>query len=196
MFYRARYYDPVLKRFISEDPLGLTAGLNGYRYVDNAPTMATDPDGELPIVPLAIAYARCVAGCMAQAAAGEALFGDIECFDVGDNAKDCALDCLNPFNWGGKAGLGIGKGKPKITKHTQNRHVDRSKYPDKSKFKDPSQLDKNTDRTINKPDRTIDQGDRVRHERDFGRDVGTKGEQTVVVVIDKTTGKVITTFPK
>ena len=103
-FYRARYYDPVLKRFISEDPLGLTAGLNGYRYVDNMPTMATDPEGELPIVPLAIAYARCVASCMAQAAAGEAIFGDIECFDVGDNAKDCALDCLNPFNWGGKAG--------------------------------------------------------------------------------------------
>ena len=101
-FYRARYYDPVLKRFISEDPLGLAAGMNGYRYVDNMPTMATDPEGELPIVPLAIAYARCVAGCMAQAAAGEAIFGDIECFDVGDNAKDCALDCLNPFNWGGK----------------------------------------------------------------------------------------------
>ena len=76
--------------------------MNGYRYVDNMPTMATDPEGELPIVPLAIAYARCVASCMAQAAAGEAIFGDIECFDVGDNAKDCALDCLNPFNWGGK----------------------------------------------------------------------------------------------
>jgi hypothetical protein len=64
--------------------------------------MAADPDGELPIVPLAIAYARCVASCMAQSAVSEAIFGDIQCFDVGDNAKDCALDCLNPFNWGGK----------------------------------------------------------------------------------------------
>ena len=134
MFYRARYYDPVLKRFISEDPLGLAAGLNSYRYVDNAPTMATDPDGELPIVPLAIAYARCVAGCMAQAAAGEALFGDIECFDVGDNAKDCALDCLNPFNWGGKAGLKNGiaksrKGKdftPASNKKTKSDNAQRN----------------------------------------------------------------------
>src|SRR5262249_851848 len=32
-FYRARYYDPVLKRFISEDPMGLSAGLNFHAYV-------------------------------------------------------------------------------------------------------------------------------------------------------------------
>ena len=115
MFYRARYYDPVLKRFISEDPTGLAAGLNGYRYVDNAPTEYSDPEGEIPIVPIAVAYAKCVASCMAQAAAGAALFDGLECFDVGDNAKDCALDCLNPFNWGGKAGLkkGIGKSRNK-----------------------------------------------------------------------------------
>jgi RHS repeat-associated protein len=44
-FYRARYYDPVLKRFISEDPAGLAAGLNGYQYANAAPTMFTDPTG-------------------------------------------------------------------------------------------------------------------------------------------------------
>jgi RHS repeat-associated protein len=104
-FYRARYYDPVLKRFISQDSAGLAAGLNLYRYVDNAPTNFSDPDGELPIVPLAVAYARCVAQCMASAAAGAALNGDLDCFDVKENAKDCALDCLNPFNWGGKKSM-------------------------------------------------------------------------------------------
>ena len=25
-----------------------------------------------------------------------------ECVTVGDNAKDCLVDCLNPLNWGGK----------------------------------------------------------------------------------------------
>jgi RHS repeat-associated protein len=44
-FYRARYYDPVLKRFIAEDPIGLAGGINPYVYVDNAPTMYTDPMG-------------------------------------------------------------------------------------------------------------------------------------------------------
>ena len=33
-FYRARYYDPVLKRFISEDLIGLLGGVNKYGYVD------------------------------------------------------------------------------------------------------------------------------------------------------------------
>jgi RHS repeat-associated protein len=44
-FYRARYYDPVLKRFISEDPIGLAGGLNFYAYVDGDPTGFSDPFG-------------------------------------------------------------------------------------------------------------------------------------------------------
>ena len=44
-FYRARYYDPVLKRFITEDPIGLRGGTNVYAYVNGAPTFATDPSG-------------------------------------------------------------------------------------------------------------------------------------------------------
>ena len=31
-YYRARYYDPTLKRFISEDPIGLAAGPNKFQY--------------------------------------------------------------------------------------------------------------------------------------------------------------------
>ena len=44
-FYRARYYDPVLKRFITEDPIGLRGGTNVYAYVKGVPTLATDPSG-------------------------------------------------------------------------------------------------------------------------------------------------------
>src|SRR5205809_7384151 len=32
-YYRARYYDPVAGRFVSEDPLSLSVGLNFYKYV-------------------------------------------------------------------------------------------------------------------------------------------------------------------
>ena len=46
-FYRARYYDPVMGRFISEDPIGLESGdVNSYRYVFNNPVMLVDPKGE------------------------------------------------------------------------------------------------------------------------------------------------------
>ena len=44
-YYRARYYDPVLKRFISEDPIGLAGGINSHAYVDGDPVSGTDPSG-------------------------------------------------------------------------------------------------------------------------------------------------------
>jgi RHS repeat-associated protein len=45
-YYRARYYDPKVGRFISEDPVGFGAGdTNLYRYVNNNPTNFTDPSG-------------------------------------------------------------------------------------------------------------------------------------------------------
>ncbi len=83
----------------------------------------------------------------------------------------------------------------RLTKYTTNRHVDRGKYPEKSKFKDPSQLQKNTDRTVRDPDRVVPQGDRTRYERDFTMNIGTNGERTQVVVTDPN-GKVVAIFPK
>ncbi|MFI5166786.1 MAG: RHS repeat-associated core domain-containing protein [Thermoanaerobaculales bacterium] len=44
---QARYYDPDARRFITEDPLGLTAGLNLYGYADGDPINAIDPAGDL-----------------------------------------------------------------------------------------------------------------------------------------------------
>jgi RHS repeat-associated protein len=44
-YYRARYYSAGLGRFLSEDPIGLNAGLNVYRYVSNRPVALTDPLG-------------------------------------------------------------------------------------------------------------------------------------------------------
>src|SRR6266850_67223 len=37
LYYRARFYDPQLGRFISEDPIGLDGGVDGYAYVENNP---------------------------------------------------------------------------------------------------------------------------------------------------------------
>jgi RHS repeat-associated protein len=44
-YVRARYYDPELGRFNSEDPIGLAGGINPYVYAGNDPVNSTDPLG-------------------------------------------------------------------------------------------------------------------------------------------------------
>ena len=41
----ARWYDPALHRFVSEDPIGIDGGINLYAYVGNDPMNGTDPSG-------------------------------------------------------------------------------------------------------------------------------------------------------
>ncbi|MFO6298409.1 RHS repeat-associated core domain-containing protein, partial [Rahnella selenatireducens] len=42
---RHRYYDPALGRYITQDPIGLSGGINGYEYVHNKPLEFADPLG-------------------------------------------------------------------------------------------------------------------------------------------------------
>jgi RHS repeat-associated protein len=45
-YYRARYYDPKIGRFLSDDPLGFEGGdSNFYAYVFNDPVSLSDPSG-------------------------------------------------------------------------------------------------------------------------------------------------------
>jgi RHS repeat-associated protein len=56
-YYRARYYNPSIGRFVSPDPIGLVGGdANLYGYVHNSPVNATDPSGNCP---------QCIAGAIA-----------------------------------------------------------------------------------------------------------------------------------
>jgi RHS repeat-associated protein len=47
-YYRARYYDPKIGRFISEDPIGFDAGPNVYAYAGGNPVTFRDPYGKDP----------------------------------------------------------------------------------------------------------------------------------------------------
>jgi hypothetical protein len=42
---RARWYDPDLGRFLSEDPVGIQGGLNQYVFAGNDPINGVDPNG-------------------------------------------------------------------------------------------------------------------------------------------------------
>lgn len=45
-YFRARYYSPTLKRFVSEDPVGLQGGMNAYEYANGDPENIVDPSGQ------------------------------------------------------------------------------------------------------------------------------------------------------
>jgi len=49
LYYRARWYDSHQGRFISEDPIGIDAGINWYAYVENDPAGSSDPFGLKPL---------------------------------------------------------------------------------------------------------------------------------------------------
>jgi RHS repeat-associated protein len=111
-YYRTRYYSPAKKRFLSEDSIGISGGLNLYGYADGDPISNNDPSGECPMCLWAAAqYARCLASCAAISAVANAATGG--CAGAGDILGDCALDCINPLNWGGKGAAKAGA-KPAV----------------------------------------------------------------------------------
>ncbi len=91
-FYRTRYYDPGLKRFISEDPLGLVGGGDVYAYVAGDPLTYRDPQG------------RELAAGIVGGAIG-AIWGGINGYLEGDRGSTLLIDALSGAATGGLAGL-------------------------------------------------------------------------------------------
>jgi RHS repeat-associated protein len=81
-YYRARYFDPNVGRFISTDPIGFEAGdANIYRYVGNSSTLATDPTGKFVFVPFLL-------GAIAFGAVAGAAYGVADHFERGGSINN------------------------------------------------------------------------------------------------------------
>jgi RHS repeat-associated protein len=97
-FYRARYYNPQLQRFISEDPSGFQGGVNLYAYAVNNPIRFRDPSGRDPVIGITVGlFAGAINGAIGAAIAG-------------GNAQDIFIGAA----LGGVVGAGIGAIDPTL----------------------------------------------------------------------------------
>jgi RHS repeat-associated protein len=101
--YRARYYSPKAKRFISEDPIGQIGGINKYSYVDGDPMVYVDPPGTLAFIPGAIGGALGgIAGGIQAYNSGGNIFAGVVTGGVAG-----AISAYVPATWGLIGSVGI-----------------------------------------------------------------------------------------
>jgi RHS repeat-associated protein len=114
MYYRARYYHPKAKRFISEDIVGQGAGPNVYAYVEGSPMMYRDPEGKwiIGVVGAGVGAITGAAGSVAAQLVQNG--GNWDCVDWGNVGWSAATGALGGLllttplglTWGGVMGTG------------------------------------------------------------------------------------------
>ena len=93
-YYRARWYDPKVGRFISEDPIGLAGGINQFAYVGNNPQNGIDPSGlyDIDVHYYLTYYLARMTGC----------FGDWEARQIAEGDQHSDEDADKKPGWGNK----------------------------------------------------------------------------------------------
>ena len=98
-YYRARYYDPGIGRFATEDPIRFKGGINFYGYVKNRATMRRDPWGRA-------AWGGGLAGSLAGSAFWLGVGVEGSLYFVGDSlGNQGILDCTGG-GFGAMGGVG------------------------------------------------------------------------------------------
>jgi RHS repeat-associated protein len=104
----ARYYDPMLGRWLSEDPVGIEGGMNLYQYVGNDPVNRRDPSG-LGACEWISAYtfhcyayeSDCLGGSLQRCVSGMAM---AFCASIGGRWVDGSRTCVMPGVPGSRGG--------------------------------------------------------------------------------------------
>jgi RHS repeat-associated protein len=102
-YYRARYYDAVTGRFISEDPKGFGAGVNFYAYAGNNPVNGNDPTGNIVLY---FGYTGTASGGPLNVVKGGGIVFD----SSGNAAQYNVYGAGGGYSGGGSAALGISFG--------------------------------------------------------------------------------------
>ncbi|WP_431113183.1 RHS repeat-associated core domain-containing protein [Variovorax paradoxus] len=113
-----RYYDPETGRYVTPDPLGISAGVNFYIYVNGSPTALIDPSG--------LDFMDPVFGVIYRATGGRSLpqgvvdfsagVGDNLSFGITNRIRDLmgtngvVNKCSGAYSAGEWAGIGVGLG--------------------------------------------------------------------------------------
>ncbi len=109
-FYRARYYNAQLQRFISEDPLEFGGGdVNLYAYTGNSPTNFADPTGKSNSVVHALeTFLAAIAAGYDSNYAGALAVG-VVAVDFQPGSQDTTAAAANGHAMGGTVGKGDSK---------------------------------------------------------------------------------------
>jgi RHS repeat-associated protein len=105
-YMRARYYDPDLGRFLSEDPAGIAGGLNLYAYAHNDPVNSRDPSGLGEECSQSFEGIDMTVHCPSTGygSHGGTAYGPVSGGDLGDLGGAAPADGVGRHGWGGGAG--------------------------------------------------------------------------------------------
>lgn len=185
-YYRARYYSPVLGRFLQTDPIGYKDNLDLYTYTGNDPLDRTDPSGKQ------IAEGALVAGCVAQpeicavVAVAAVLGAGAVAEHVVNNAEAPPPPDKPPASGPAPQPAAAAPPPPEGDPEDPNRSRDRTEHGQQRA--NEAQSDPN--RQVGDANRVVREG-RTYLDNDSGNTVHVNGDR---VVITDQNGKIVTQF--